>query len=448
MDILIIGAGEVGSHLAELLSKENHNITVVDKDPERIANIQDHLDVLAIEGAGTRPSVLRDANIAEKDMIIAVTTVDEVNILACMIAKQFGVKTKIARVRNREFSSEQSFLNPADLGIDLVIHPELEATKEIVRLIRYPQVHEMTTFCEQHIAIVGLRIKDESPMIGKRLIDIDAQQGALSFRLVAINRDEQLIIPRGNDVIQKGDDVYVSVRTEHLNEVFRLAGHTIETSHRVMIYGATPIGRMVAQELEEYKNIHVKLVESDRLLGEEAANELSGTEVVIGDLSDIDLIAQEGIIDMDMFVALSNDDEDNIVTSLLAKHLEVQRTITLTKKAAYPPIIRTIGLEVAINPRILTSNAILKYIRFGRIVSLRHMAAVNAETYEFQVSADSKIVGKDIRDIKFPEGSIVVAVEHDGNGIIPVGDTKIFVGDRVVLFCKPDASRNAMKLFE
>jgi trk/ktr system potassium uptake protein len=448
VNILIVGAGEVGSHLARLLSKENHNITVIDQNSARISLIQDQLDVLAIEGAGTSPSVLRDAKIAEKDMIIAVTTVDEVNILACMIAKQFGVKTKIARVRNREFSSESSFLNQADLGIDLVIHPELEATKEIVRLIRYPQVHEMITFCDQTIAVVGMKVKDESQLLGKRLMDIDVQSIKMPFRLVAINRNETTIIPRGQDKILPGDDIYVSARTEHLNEVFRLAGHTIDTSHRVMLYSATPIGQMVAQELESFKDIYVKLVETDRERGEEVASELSGTEVVIADMSDIDLIAQEGIIDMDMFVALSDDDEDNIVTSLLARHLEVPRTITLTSKAAYPPIIRTIGLEVAINPRILTSNAILKYIRKGHIISLRHMAAVNAETYEFLVSADSRVVSKRIRDITFPEGSLVVAVEHDGEGVIPVGDTKIYVGDRVVLFCHPDASRKAMKLFE
>ncbi len=448
MNILIIGAGEVGSHLARLLSRENHNITVVDQDPHRIAMIEEQLDVMAIEGAGTSPSVLREAKIQDKDMIIAVTTVDEVNILACMIAKQFGVKTKIARVRNREFSSEQSFLDSSDLGIDLVIHPEHEATKEIVRLVRYPQVLEMITFCEQHIAIVGLKIKADSPMIGKQLMEIDVQQDKLSFRLVAISRDGETIIPRGQDHILLGDDVYVSARTEHLNEVFRLAGHTVDTSHRVMLYGATSIGRMVAAELEQFKDLQVKLVETDPVRGEEAAAELSETEVVIGEMSDIDLLGREGIIDMDIFAALSDDDEDNIVTSLLARHLEVPRTITLTSNAAYPPIIRTIGLEIAINPRLLTSNAILKFIRFGRIVSLRHMAAVNAEALEFQVSADSKVVGKEIRDIKFPAGSIVVAVEHERQGVIPVGDTKIYVGDRVVLFCTPDASRKAMKLFE
>lgn len=449
MNILIIGAGEVGGHLARLLSTENHNITVIDNDADRIAQLADQLDILPVTGAGTSPSVLREARIGDMDMLIAVTTVDEVNILACLIAKQFGVKTKIARVRNREFSTETSFLSTSDLGIDLIIHPELEATKEIVRLVRYPQVLELITFCQAQIAVAGMRVLEGSPMLGKALAEIDTAHQQLPFRLVAISRETQTIIPRGNDVIQPGDHIYVSAFIDDLPSVFKMAGHTSTGAARnVMIYGATSIGQMVAQELEQYRDIHVKLVETNRPKGEEAARDLSETDVVIGDMSDINLVAREGIVDMDVFAALSDDDEDNIVTSLLARHLKVPRTITLTGKAAYPAIIRTIGLDVAINPRLLTSNAILKFIRFGRIVSLRHMAAVNAETYEFHVSADSKVVSKRIRDITFPKGSIVVAVEHEGTGVIPIGETKIYVGDRVVLFCTPDASRKAMKLFE
>ncbi|MBS1262529.1 MAG: Trk system potassium uptake protein TrkA [Calditrichaeota bacterium] len=448
MNILIVGAGEVGGHLARLLSHENHNITVIDQDARRIELISGSLDVLAVEGAATSPSVLREARIGEQDMIIAVTTVDEVNILACMLAKQFDVRTKIARVRNREFTSEQSFLSPADLGIDLVIHPELEATKEIVRLIRHPQVLEMMTFCDEQIIVAGMRVGDGSPMDGKQLAEIDALQEKVPYRLVAVNRAARTFIPRGQDLIHAGDDIYVSAHADHLDRIFTLAGHDVGVTHHVMLFGATAIGRMVAEELEKHREIDAKLVETDQHAGEEAAALLTDTEVVIGDMSDVNLVAREGIVDMDIFAALSDDDEDNIVTSLLARHLKVPRTITLTGKAAYPPIIRTIGLDIAISPRLLTSNAILKYIRFGRIVSLRHMAAVNAETYEFQVTADSKVVGKRIRDVRFPEGSIVVAVEHDNTGVIPVGDTKIFVGDRVVIFCTPDASGKVMKMFD
>jgi len=444
--ILIIGAGEVGGHLASLLSQENHNITVIDQDPKRISAISESLDVLAIEGQGTSPSALKNAGIEKTDMLIAVTTVDEVNILACMIARQFGVKTKIARVRNREFTTDQSFLNPSDLGIDLIIHPELEATREIVRLVNYPQAIEMTTFCDETIAIVGLRVQNDSTIIGKKLVDLISQSD-FPFRLVAINRNRETLIPGANDHVMEEDDIYVSCRKDDLHQIFLLAGHTKWETHNVMIYGATSIGRMVAEELEQDKKLRIKLIDRDISNGRRAIEVLDRTEVVIGDASDIDLIGSEGIVDMDVFAALSDNDEDNIVTSLLTRHLKVPKTITLMSKSSYTPIFKTIGLDIMINPRLLTSNAILKYIRLDKIISLRHMTGINAETYEFSVSADSKVVGKMLKEIAFPKDSIVIAVEHRDGGEIPVGETPIYVGDRVVVLCLPHSVRELLKLF-
>jgi trk/ktr system potassium uptake protein len=446
--ILIIGAGEVGGHLAHLLSRENHDITIVDKDPHLIADIGNNLDVLAIEGHGTSPTVLKEAGIENADMLIAVTTVDEVNILSCMIAKQFGVKTKIARVRNHEFSLESSIINPTDLGIDLIIHPELEATKEISRLIRFPQVQEMITFCNDEIAIVGIKVPENSPIIGMELPDVVKKEGSFSFRFVAISRNGDTIIPRGTDRLEKDDNLYISCRKSKLNDIFKLIGHKKKKTNNVMIYGASLIGRMVAEELDKDKKIHVKLLENELKIGKEVLENLEHTEVLIGDASDINLITSEGIIDMDVFAALSDDDEDNIVTSLLTRHLKVPKTITLIGKSTYIPIVKAIGLDIAINPRLLTSNAILKFIRLDKIISLRHMVGINAETYEFKASPGSKVVGKTLTDIPFPEGSIVAAVEHHDSSEIPVGNTHIFVGDRVVVFCIPSVVKGVLKLFE
>ncbi len=448
MNILIIGAGEVGRHLARLLSRENHDIVVVDNDAAKTAGISESLDVLAIEGQGTSPSILEEAGVNKADMLIAVTTVDEVNILACMIAQQYGVKTKIARVRNREFSSDKTLLDPASLGIDLIIHPELEATREIVRLIRYPQALELITFCGGEIAIFGMKIVEGSSIASKTMKEIDEAQKSLTFRIVAINRDGATIIPRGEDMIKIGDEIYISSPSEHLRELFSLGGYSNWETHHVMIYGASPIGRMVAAELEADKRIKVKLIEQDRSQGQRAAENLDTTSVVIGEASDIDLITREGIIDQDVFAALTDDDENNIVTSLLVRHLKVAKTITLIGKAEYDPIVKTIGLDIAINPRLLTSNAILKFIRHGNIVSLRHMTGISAETYEFHVSESSKLVGKRIWDIDFPKGAIIVAVEHDDGAEIPVGTTPINAEDKVVVFCLPEAVKKVLKLFE
>lgn len=448
MNILIIGAGQVGGHLARLLSQENHDITVIDQDPERIAAISSTLDVLTIEGLGTSPSILREAGIESADMVISVTTVDEVNILACLLAKQFGVKTKVARVRNREFTRSDSLLDRMNLGIDLFIHPEYEATREIIRLVRYPQVQEMTSFCEGEILVVGLKIKDNSPISGMVLQDIDTSSQQFNYRFVAIHRNGSTIIPCGTDTIEVGDDIYVSCKKDKLNDMFALAGHQKRHTRNVMIYGASKIGKMVAEELQKDKNLRIKMIEGNLEAGRQAAEILDNTDIVVGEASDLDLINREGIIDMDVFAALTDDDEDNVVTSLLARHLRVPKTLTLIGKSAYVPIVKTIGLDTAINPQLLASNAILKYLRLGTLVSLRHMAGISAEMYEFEVSSNSKVVGKKIKDIKFPKDSIVVAVEHEEGTSIPVGDTTIFVGDRVVVFCVPEAANGVLKLFK
>lgn len=448
MNILIVGAGEVGSHLARLLSRENHDITVIDHDPDKIAGISETLDVLAIEGSGTSPSVLNQASIRQADMVIAVTTVDEVNMLVCMIAKQFGVKTIIARVRNQEFSEDSTIIDPSIFGIDQMIHPEAEATREIVRLIRYPQVMEMLEFCSGRIRIAGLKIKENSPIAGREIREIGASFSDFRFRFVAIQRAGNTIIPYGEHKIEIGDDLYISCREEDLQQIFTLTGHSEKKSRHVMIYGASAVGKMVAQALDDDPGVHIKLLEKDRNRGQQAAEELMHSSVVIGEASDIDLITREGIIDQDVYAALTNDDEENIVTSLLARHLQVPKTITLIGKADYIPIVKTIGLDIAVNTRLLTSNAIFKFIHRGKVLNLRHMVSIDAETIEFKVGAESKVVGKQIQDIPFPKGAIAVAVEHESGSEIPIGSTKLFVGDQVVIFTLPQSLQSVINLFE
>lgn len=448
MRVLIIGAGEVGGHLARLLSRENHDIVVVDTDEEKVNALSESLDILAIHGNGTSPSTLREAGIAKMDMVIAVTTVDEVNILSCMIAKHFQVKTKIARIRNREFSQQKDLFDAKEMGIDTIIHPELEATNEIVRMIRYPQAMEIQTFCGGHAMIAGIKIRPGAPADNRDLASLSKLSPSTPFRLITINKNGRTTIPKAIDQVHAGDEVYISCLPSDLPKIFGIFGHDDRPTRNVMIHGATTIGRMVAEELENDRHIHVKLIESNREIGRKTAEMLDHAMVVVGDASDIDLISREGIIDMDVFCALTDDDETNIVTSLLARHLMVPKTITLTGKADYIPIVKTIGLDTAVNARFLTSNAIFKHIRHGDIVSLRHLVGVDAETIEFKVSAQSKVVGKQLKDIKFPEGSIVIAVEHEDGTEVPVGDTKIYVGDRVVLFSLPDAVKPVIKLFD
>ncbi|MFC2170680.1 Trk system potassium transporter TrkA [Calditrichota bacterium] len=447
MKIIIIGAGEVGAHLAQLISRENHDITVIDSNPDKVASIAESLDVLAIVGSGTTPSILKEGGIDNADMLIAVTAVDEINILACLIAKQYGVKTKIARVRNREFSLQQEVLSPASLGIDMIIHPELEAMKEIVRLIRFPQALEIIPFCEGEVTIVGLKVLSGAAIIGRTLADISGIIPGADFRVVAINRNGIGIIPGGNDTIETDDIIYISCRSENMKDMFLLTGHREGTARNVMIYGATSIGKMVCKELLSDKKVHIKLIESRKDTGRLAAEELENVLVVVGEASDLDLITQEGIIDQDVFLALTDDDEDNIVTSLLARHLRVPKTITLIGKSDYIHIVKTIGLDITVNANVLTSNAIFKYIHHKGVISLRHMIGIEAETIEFKIDAKSNIVGKEIQEIRFPQNTIVIAVEHEDGPEVPVGSSKIFVGDKVIIFCLMESVKSVLKLF-
>ncbi|MBL7191651.1 Trk system potassium transporter TrkA [bacterium] len=447
MRIIILGAGEVGFHLAKNLTQAEHDIVVVDNDPKKIAKVNDTLDVLSIPGDATSPIVLEQAGIRSADILIAVTSIDEVNLMACLMARKYGVKTNIARLRRSEYSSPDFILSPQEMGVDLIIHPELQAAEEIVDMIRYPQAFDMHRFEDGKILLVGLYIGDESPVIGKKLSEIVPAIGRLSFRAVAIYRQGRTIIPSGKDLVMKGDKMYVAALEEHLDEVFMFAGGGRKEVRNVMILGGGKIGRLVAAKLEMMKNFNIKLIESNKEKSQIIAEQLKGTMVVQGDGTDLDLLAQEGIIDMDAFVAVTDDDENNIVSSLVVRHMKVPRTITLVRKSEYMPIVKTIGLDVAVNKRLITSNAILKFLKRGPILSFATLRGIDADTIEFEIPHRCKWADMQLRDIKFPQGCLVGAVSHNGNVSVPVGDTILFEGDHVVIFVVPEAVKELEKMF-
>ena len=447
MKIIILGAGEVGFHLAKHLTQAEHDIVIIDNDPAKTNKINESLDVMSVHGDATSPDALYQAGIENANVLIAVTSSDEVNLLACIIARKFGVETKIARLRKSEYSSPDFILSRAEMGIDLIIHPELEAAEEILDMIRYPRAFDLLRFEGGKILLVGLVIGEESPALGKKLSDIVPAFGRLTFRAVAIYRDGRTIIPTGDDIVTKGDRVYIVVLQENLDEVFALAGNGRDEMRNVMILGGGKIGRLVADRLEKLKVYNVKLIESNRDKSQILAERLKGTMVVCGDGTDIDLLGQEGIIEMDAFLALTDDDENNIVSSLLVRHLKVPRIITLISRGEYMPIVKTIGLDVAVNKRMITSNAILRFLKRGPILSLATLRVIDAETIEFEIPHRCKWADMQLRDIKFPQGTIVGAISHNGNVAVPVGDTILFEGDHIVMFVLPEAVKELEKMF-
>ncbi|MCG8605998.1 Trk system potassium transporter TrkA [bacterium] len=444
---MIIGGGEVGFHLANTCSKENHDVVMVDSDRTKVLRAEESLDILAMKGSGSSVATLVKAGIKEADLLVAVSSADEVNIIACMLADKLGVPRKIARVRNQEYADPNAVLTPKHLGIDMIINPELETANEITRLLRRSAATDLIEFADGRILLVGLRLDSSAKIISKRLREISASIPNLTFRTVAIFRKNRTIIPTGEDYFLNGDQIFVVSKAESVPDVLELCGKSDERIERIMILGGGKIGRMVAKELEGDKHVHVRLIESSRRKSEFVADQLKRTLVIQGDGTDVDLLAAEGIIDMDAFVAVTDDEESNIITSLLAKHLGVRRTITLVSQTTYVPLMNSIGLDAAVNKRILTANAIARFIHRREVVSVATLQGIDAEAIELIAQEASQIIKNRLQDLKFPTGAIIGAVERNGEVFVPVGDTRIEPKDKVVVFALPKAVESVEKMF-
>lgn len=443
--IIIVGAGEVGFHLAKMLSVERHDITIVDPDPDRIERSRQHLDVMAVEGSGTSTQMLEKLGAREADLLIAVTSFDEVNVLSCMIAGKLGTRRRIARVSNYDLLSEESPLSPQDFGIDLTVYPEGIAAQEVVRLIKRSAATDVLEFAEGRIQIIGLKLDGQSPLINRKLSDVVKDYKDLVFRAVAISRGGRTIIPTGEDVFRKNDQVFSVSKTEFVQDMLKLAGKEAEQLNNVMILGGGKVGRHVAELLQH--DCNVKLIESKKDVSEELAGSLERTLVIHGEASDIDLLATEGIMDMDAYIAVTEDEETNIISCLMAKHLGVKKTIAMIDNLDYLPLAGTIGLDVAVNKKLSVAQVILKFVRKGEIVSVATLHGVDAEVIEFIAQKGSVATKKPLREIKFPAEAIVGCIIHADDVTIPVGESRIQPGDRVVVFTLPKAIPAVEKFF-
>ena len=447
MVVIIVGAGEVGFHLAKTLSSDSHDVVVIDTDPEKCARVQENFDVLVKTGSGASARVLLDAGIKKAEMLIAVSAIDEVNIIACMMANQFGVKRKIARIRNPEYALDDAILKPQQLGIDVMINPEQTTAEEIIHLIELSAASDVIEFINGRIQLVGIRLEATSDIINKTLQEVSQSNPHLIFRTVAIYRNEQTIIPMGNEYFRKGDQIFVTALTESVQGVLKLHGKNDNPVRKLMILGGTLVGRRVAKMLERQREIDVRLIESNKEKSVIAADELERTLVIRGDGSDVDLLAREGILDMDAFVAATDDEESNIITCLLAKHLGVKRTIAIVSKSDYVPLLPSIGLEAVVDKRKITANAIARFIRHGEIVSVATLQGIGAEALELVVQPNAKIAGRYLKKVRLPAGVILGGAIRDNDVFIPVGDTIIQPYDQVVLIGLPKALNKVEKMF-
>jgi len=448
MKVIVVGAGEVGFDVARILAIEQHDVVVVDVDQDALDDVAEKLDVMTLLGNGTASSVLQQAGVRGADMVIAVTAIDEVNIIACMVADRLGINTTIARVRSHDLTGTQSVLQATDFGIDLVIQPEESAAAEVARLIRRSNATDVLSFADGRLQLVGVRLDKGSPVHGMSMKDFVSRNEHLVFRIMSLVRGIRTILPDGNTVFQSNDQVFVMARPKVMPHVIRALGK--EDGGRVqevMILGGTKVGAKVAYQLSQEKNKRIKLVEPDKDRARQLAEALEKVLVIHGDATDIDLLAFEGLGEMDAFVAVTEDEESNLVTCLLAKHLGVKKTVALLSKGAYIPISQSIGLDAAVSVKRAVSHEIMRFLRGKHVLSVETVYGMDAEILQIEAERRAYITQEPLKDLRIPKGLLIGAVMSGKDLEVATGDTHIKPGDRAFVFVLPKVIAEAERLF-
>lgn len=448
MRIIVIGAGEVGYDVARMLAMEQHDVVVVDTDPKALESVRDRLDVMTVLGNGTSAEVLEACRARRADMLIAVTAVDEVNIIACMLADRLGIETTVARVRSDELTRTKSVLRASDFGIDLVIHPEESAAAEVARLIRRASATDVLNFGDGRLQLIGMRLERDAPVIGHSLREVALQHPDLTFRVMGIGRGIRTLLPGGNERLRADDQVFVLGRPRDLPHIARVMGKSDTRMEEIMILGGTQVGAKIALQLSEAKRRSVKLVEPDRRRAEQLAEALPDVLVLHGDVTDIDLLVQEGLGEMDAFVAVTNDEESNLITCLMAKHLGVRKTVALLSKAAYIPISQTIGLDAAVSKKLAVSREIMRFLRGKHVLSVATVHGLDAEILEIEAKVRAPVTYRPLKELDLPAGVLIGAVLHGNDIEVATGDTQMEPGDRAIVFVLPHLVSVVEKYFD
>lgn len=446
MKVIIIGAGEVGYHIADTLSREGIDTVVIDRNEERLHEISEALDVQTALGSGSSPEVLKRAGMAQADMVIAVTDSDEANMIACLLAStQCRIPIRIARIRNVELNGEGSLFGTDRLNIDLCINPEREAVSNVMDLLEFPGASEVFSFAGGRIRLLGFQIDPDAVVIGKRLIDLRAMEPGFKVLITAIVRGDKLIVPSGASSIESGDYIFAVTDGTGIRKLLRFFGKDTEPPRRIIIIGGGETGLMLAQAIEK-RNIAVKIIEKRHARCEILASRLDKSVVLHGDGTSQELLKEENIEETDFFIAVTNDEEANILGALLAKQLGARKVISLINRIDYIPLVSRVGIDGVINPRHAAISRILHYIRKGKVISATPLRDEKAEAFEFIALETSEITDRPFKEIPFPSGTIVGAICRGEEVIIPDGDSVIRPGDHVVIFTPRSAIGELEKL--
>jgi len=433
LKIIIVGAGEVGFHIASRLSLEDKDVIVIEKNADALRRISENLDVQTVEGCGSSPAILEQAGIKEADILLAVTNSDETNLVASLFANILSPATiKLARIRGEEYLMYQDALSHDPYGIDVMINPDVEAVKTVERLLQVPGAVDVGEFADGRIKLIGVRLGGSCSVCGTRLIDLIHRTGDKKILVAAIIRDEKLIIPSGEDLLLKGDLLYFVSEENELKEALKIFGKRAEPFNHVLLIGGGKLGLRLAKALERL-SIHTKLIEKDPDRCRQLAEHLDKVLILQGDGSDQVLLQEENVQDMDVVATLTGDEETNILTALLAKRMGAHKTVTRISKFSYFPLVSAIGLEHIVSPRLAAINSILQHVRRGKVLSAMALKGEEAEALEAVALETSDIVGKPLRQIPFPKGALVVAIIRGDEVIIPTGDSIIVPQDRIII---------------
>ncbi|MBT6492821.1 MAG: Trk system potassium transporter TrkA [Deltaproteobacteria bacterium] len=446
MKVIIAGAGVVGTALAKQLSQEGHRVVIIDRDRELLHDVAEKLDVLALLGNAASPKMLRRAGVEDTDLLIAVTNSDEVNVIVAMIGANLGVEDRMVRVRNREYTIDNPDLLLPALGINHVINPEPVVVDSVMRLLDIPGAEEVTTIAHGQVQILRFSIDNDSPVAGKTLADIRRVGALNAFLILEITRGDKTFVPRGYDTVEPGDHIYALVASDTVPFLVPMMHRSVPQTHRVIIAGASRLGIELAKKLQRRVKF-VIVVEKDPERASVAAEMLEDCNVLQGDCTDLELLREAAIESCDLFCAVSEDDQRNMLAALLAKRHSQARTAVLVHQPEFIPVLDSLGVESVISPRMVTIGEILTHVRKGMIHSVTQMSHSDAELLELEVPVGSAMDHTPLKDLKFPKGALVAAIANDDIVVIPDGETIIDAGNRAFIYCRPAAIPGVEKMF-
>ena len=445
MKIVIAGAGDIGFHLAKLLSSENQDITLIDINQEVLDSATGSLNVQTHRGDSASVEVLEHVEVKNTDMFLAVTTSEKNNLVSCILAKKMGAKTTIARVEDQSYLSKTQRITFSELGIDRLISPNRLASLEIERLLDQAQVTDIFEFEEGAISLAGVTLDDDSYYINRSLGELQADQQEIIFNYICILRGAKTIIPRRETVLKKSDHIYFLTKSDQLNQLIQVLGKELKKIRNVMVIGGTKLSFRTAKNLE--KKYNITLVVPGKNKCKELAESLENTLIVQADPSNIPVLKEEGLGEFDAFIALTPNSETNIITSLMAEELGVYKTIALVDNLDYTHISQNIGVDTIINKKIIAANNIFRFVRKGKIEAITSIHGIDAEIIEYRVHRNSRLTKKNLKNLHFPKNSLIGAVIRDNEPIIPNGEFVLKKEDKAIVFAMPDAIIKVEALF-